>query len=233
MAPASDQNVVRLENITKVYQAPGSDVAVEALRGVSLRIRPGEYVAIIGPSGSGKTTLMNILGCLDRPTAGTYWLDGRDVSQLDDDELSDVRGKRIGFVFQSFNLIGAQTVLQNLETPLFYQGVSAAERRRRALEMAARVGLADRIGHRPHELSGGQQQRVAIGRALMNNPALLLADEPTGNLDSATGQRILAMLDELNAAGRTVVLVTHDPNVARRCQRIVEMRDGQILNGAS
>ncbi len=232
MDSSNGHDVVRLEQICKVYRAPGSSVAVHALRNVTLTIRRGDYLAIIGPSGSGKSTLMNLLGCLDRPTSGTYWLDGRDVSQLSDDELSDARGQRIGFVFQSFNLIGAQSVLQNLETPLFYQGVPPEQRRQRALEMAARVGLADRVHHRPHELSGGQQQRVAIGRSLMNNPALLLADEPTGNLDSQTGQLILQLLDELNASGRTIVLVTHDPGVARRCRRVVEIRDGCVAEAA-
>jgi putative ABC transport system ATP-binding protein len=228
MEPApGPQPVVRLENLCKVYRAPGSDVEVHALRDVCATINRGDYLAIVGPSGSGKTTLMNILGCLDRPTSGTYWLDGRDVSKLSDDELSDVRGQRIGFVFQSFNLIMAQTVLENLETPLFYQGVPARERHELALAMADKVGLADRVHHRPTELSGGQQQRVAIGRSLMNDPAILLADEPTGNLDSKTGLMILATLDELSAAGRTVIIVTHDQSLAQRCRRIIEIRDGQ------
>lgn len=226
MAPAKP--VVQLEDIVKVYRAPGGAVMVQALRNVSLSIYPGDYLAIIGPSGSGKTTLMNILGCLDRPSAGHYWLDGRDVAQLDDDELSDVRGRRIGFVFQSFNLIRAQTVLENLEIPLFYQGIPPVEREERARAMAEKVGLGDRGHHRPHELSGGQQQRVAIGRSLITNPAILLADEPTGNLDSKTGKLILEMMDELHADGRTIVMVTHDPTVADRCQRVVEIRDGQI-----
>ena len=224
----SPETIVQIENITKIYRAPGSSVAVLALRNVSLKIQQGDYLAIIGPSGSGKSTLMNILGCLDRPTAGVYWLDGRDVSKLDDDELSDVRGRRIGFVFQSFNLITTQTVLQNLETPLFYQDIPPHTRHQLAMEMAERVGLSDRVHHRPHELSGGQQQRVAIGRSLINNPAILLADEPTGNLDSKTGRLILEMLDELNAAGRTIIVVTHDRNVADRCRRIIEIQDGQV-----
>jgi len=239
MDQTTRQPIVHLEEIVKIYGTPGRHgdspvasgaVAVPALRGVSLQVHPGDYVAITGPSGSGKTTLMNILGCLDRPTAGKYWLDGQDVSELDDDELSDVRGRRVGFVFQSFNLIATQTVLENLEIPLFYQAVPPRERRRRALEMAELLGLADRVHHRPHELSGGQQQRVAIGRSLMNNPAIVLADEPTGNLDSANGQAILGLLDQLNATGRTIIIVTHDPSVAARCRRIVEMRDGQIVN---
>ncbi len=222
--------VIQLERIVKVYRQPGAKVEVHALRGVTLAVRRGEYAAIIGASGSGKSTLMNILGCLDRASDGAYLLEGRDVSQLDDDDLSEIRGQRIGFIFQSFNLIHAQTVLENLETPLFYQGVSPRERRERAEALAERVGLADRLHHRPPELSGGQQQRVAIARALMNEPAMLLADEPTGNLDSATGQTVLAMLDELNASGITIVLVTHDPAVAARCRRVIEMRDGLVAS---
>ena len=230
MSSPSQEPVVRLERVTKVYSAPGSAVQVEALRGIDITILSGDYLAIIGPSGSGKTTLMNILGCLDRLTSGTYWLDGGDVSRLNDDELSDVRGKRVGFVFQNFNLISTQTVLENLETPLFYQGVPPRIRHDLALKMAARVGLGERAHHRPHELSGGQQQRVAIGRSLMNDPAILMADEPTGNLDSKTGQMILDTLDELSVAGRTIILVTHDPNVARRCRRTIELRDGLVAN---
>jgi putative ABC transport system ATP-binding protein len=230
MAQEGNHPVVRLENVVKIYRAPGGGVAVQALRGVSLSIERGEFVAVMGPSGSGKTTLMNILGCLDRPTSGTYWLDGQDISRLGDDELSDVRGRRIGFVFQSFNLISTQTVLQNLETPLFYQDVPPRERRRRALQMAERVGIADRVHHLPHELSGGQQQRVAIARALMNDPAMVLADEPTGNLDSQSGQAIMEMLTELNAAGRTIVVVTHDPDIARYCRRVVQIHDGLITS---
>jgi len=224
--------VVELDGITKVYRQPGTNVEVHALRGVSLAIRRGEYVAIVGASGSGKSTLMNIVGCLDRPTAGTYRLAGEDVSDLDDDRLSEIRGRMIGFVFQNFNLIPTQTVLENLEVPMFYQGVPAPERHRRALEMARRVGLEDRVSHRPSELSGGQQQRVAIARALVNDPVILLADEPTGNLDSRTGRMILDVLDDLHAAGMTIVMVTHDPDVAERCQRTVEIRDGCIHDPA-
>mgnify|MGYP003795044553 CR=1 FL=1 len=232
MPPSTPEPVVRLDSVVKVYQ-PAVGVEVPALRGVSFTIYRGEYIAIVGPSGSGKSTLLNILGCLDRPTSGTYWLDGHDVSRFDDDALSDIRGRRIGFVFQSFNLIATQTVLENLETPLYYQGFRARERKQLALQLIERVGLADRAEHRPHELSGGQQQRVAIARALANDPAILLADEPTGNLDSKTGQLILQMLDELNAAGRTVIIVTHDMNVARRCGRVVELSDGLIQDGGS
>ncbi len=225
---ACETPIVRLERIVKIYRTPGSAVEVHALRGISLEVRRGEYMAIVGASGSGKSTLMNILGCLDRPTAGSYWLEGRDVSLLDDDELSDVRGRRIGFVFQNFNLIASQTVLENLEVPMFYQGVPAAQRRARAIAAAERVGLADRLHHRPAELSGGQQQRAAIARALLNEPALLLADEPTGNLDSATGEMILTVLDELHAGGMTLVIVTHDRSIASRAQRVIEVRDGRI-----
>ena len=225
--PPDPDDIVRLEQVTKIY-TPAAKVEVPALRGISFTIRRGEYVAIVGPSGSGKSTLLNILGCLDRPTSGTYWLDGRNVSELDDDALSDIRGQRIGFVFQSFNLIHTQTVLENLETPLFYQGLRAPQRHALALQLIEKVGLADRGRHFPHELSGGQQQRVAIARALANDPAVLLADEPTGNLDSQTGQMILGLLDQLNADGRTVIIVTHDLNVARHCHRYIEMRDGLI-----
>lgn len=225
--PDNNDAIVQLEDVTKVYR-PGAGVEVWALRGVSFTFRRGEYAAIVGPSGSGKSTLLNILGCLDRPTTGRYILDGFDVSKMNDDALSDVRGQKIGFIFQSFNLIPTQTILENLETPLFYQGVEPHDRRELSAKLLDRVGLADRLNHRPHELSGGQQQRVAIARALVNNPAILLADEPTGNLDSKTGQMILAMLDELNEAGRTIIIVTHDINVAQRCERVVEIRDGMI-----
>jgi len=226
-SPTNDE-IVRLEQVVKIYSQPGANVEVHALRGISTTIRRGEYVAIVGASGSGKSTLMNIIGCLDRVTAGTYWLYGEDVSELSDDRLSDVRGQRIGFVFQNFNLIPSQTVRENLETPMFYQGIPPHERRARAFRIAERVGLTDRLHHRPNELSGGQQQRAAIARALMNDPVMLLADEPTGNLDSTTGAVILDVLDELNKAGMTIVMVTHDPDVARRCTRILELKDGLI-----
>jgi putative ABC transport system ATP-binding protein len=226
--PAADPEVVvRLDNVVKIYRS-GAGVEVPALRGVSRTIRRGDHVAIVGPSGSGKSTLLNILGCLDRPTSGVFWLSGQDVSTLSDDQLSEIRGRRIGFIFQSFNLIQTQSVLENLETPLFYQGVKPRERREIALHLIDKVGLRDRLHHLPHELSGGQQQRVAIARALVNDPAILLADEPTGNLDTATGKAILALLDALNADGRTVIVVTHDHGVARRCRRVLEIRDGLI-----
>jgi len=228
--PDQPQNheIVRLEQIVKIYSTPGANVEVHALRGVSLTIRKGGYVAIVGASGSGKSTLMNIIGCLDRLTAGIYWLYGEDVSRLSDDRLSDVRGRRIGFVFQNFNLIQSQTVQENLEVPMFYQGLAPHARRERALDIAERVGLTDRLHHKPNELSGGQQQRVAIARALMNDPVMLLADEPTGNLDSKTGLVILDLLDELNASGMTVVVVTHDQNIAGHCKRVIELKDGLI-----
>jgi putative ABC transport system ATP-binding protein len=199
VADSANNEIVRLEQVVKIYSQPGANVEVYALRGISTTIRRGEYVAIVGASGSGKSTLMNIIGCLDRLTAGTYWLYGEDVSRLNDDQLSDVRGRRIGFIFQNFNLIPSQTVQENLETPMFYQGLPPSGRRACALKIAERVELTDRLHHRPNELSGGQQQRVAIARALVNDPVMLLADEPTGNLDSKTGQVILDLLDELNA----------------------------------
>lgn len=225
---AQKAEVIRLVNAVKIYRTPGADVEVHALRGVSLTIETGESVAIVGASGSGKSTLMNILGCLDHVTSGQYWLYGDDVSFLSDDQLADVRGRRIGFIFQNFNLIPAQTVLENLEVPMFYQGVPPTRRAEKSRLLAERLGLSDRLHHRPSELSGGQQQRVAIARALMNDPVMLLADEPTGNLDSRTGLVILDLLDELHHAGITIVIVTHDPAVARRCSRIVELKDGLI-----
>ena len=222
--------VASVQNLRKVYGTPGSAVCVEALRGVSVDFRAGASVAVCGQSGSGKSTLMNLIGCLDRPSSGRYLLGDIDVSGMDDDELSDVRGRKIGFVFQNFNLIPALTVLENLEVPLFYQGLPAIERRRRALSAIELVGLADRGLHRPTELSGGQQQRVAIARALINEPLILLADEPTGNLDTATGEQILAIFDRLRESGVTVIMVTHEPDVANRCDRIIQLRDGLIIS---
>ena len=218
--------VTELVDIHRHYQM-GNNV-VRALNGISMRIEPGAYIAIMGRSGSGKSTLLNILGCLDRPTSGQYLLGGEDVSKLSDSALSEVRGTRIGFIFQSFNLIQQLTVLENLEVPLFYQGRVGTESRAKAEILARRVGLDGRLDHRPMELSGGQQQRVAIARSMMNDPLFLLADEATGNLDTKTEQEILGLFDELHAEGKTIVIVTHNPNVARHAQRTVWLADGVI-----
>jgi putative ABC transport system ATP-binding protein len=212
--------------LSRLYHM-GSSV-VTALNDVNLVFAPGDYWAIMGQSGSGKSTLLNVLGCLDQPTTGSYLLDGEDVSQLDDDELSEIRSRKIGFIFQSFNLIPQLSVLENIEVPLFYQGYSPARSRERAEELAALVGLSERLQHRPLELSGGQQQRVAIARALASDPVIILADEPTGNLDSKTAREILALIDQLNQQGKTIVMVTHDEGTARRARKILRMRDGRV-----
>jgi len=218
--------IVQCENVRKTYQM--GMVTVAALRGVSFDIHAGEYVSIMGPSGCGKSTLLNLLGCLDRPSEGHYRLGGDDVSQLDDDALSAIRGKRLGFIFQSYNLIQQLTVLENIEVPLYYQGRPEAECRAISTELASRVGLEQRLHHRPFELSGGQQQRVAIARALVNDPLVILADEPTGNLDSSSGQEILKIFANLNRNGKTLILVTHDPGIAKHCSRTIRLRDGEL-----
>jgi len=218
--------IVEIEKLSKTYHI--GPVEVHALYEVDVSIAAGRYVAIMGPSGSGKSTLLNLLGCLDQPTSGRYLLGGDDVSRLDDDMLSQIRGARIGFIFQSYNLIPQLNVLENIEVPLYYQGISAQRSRDRAQELGQLVGLGDRLRHRPTELSGGQQQRVAIARALANDPLILLADEPTGNLDSQSGEEILRILDELHGRGKTLIVVTHDPSVARRAQLIVRLLDGRV-----
>lgn len=218
--------VIELRGVEKHYQMGA--FLVKALRGVDLAIHAGDYISILGPSGCGKSTLLNILGCLDQPSVGQYLLDGTDVSELEDDDLSSVRGKKLGFIFQSYNLIQQLTVVENIEVPLYYQGVSERKSRKIAIELAKRVGLGERLDHRPTELSGGQQQRVAIARALSNDPSVILADEATGNLDSKSGSDILQIFDELNAEGKTLVMITHDEGMAERTPRVIRLKDGEI-----
>jgi putative ABC transport system ATP-binding protein len=218
--------IVQFSDVRKTYEI--GPVTVNALRGVSFDIQAGDYVSIMGPSGCGKSTLLNLLGCLDRPSSGRYFLGGEDVSGLEDDALSTVRGARLGFIFQSYNLIQQLTVVENIEVPLYYQGWPEGQSRGRAQELAVKVGLSERLQHKPFELSGGQQQRVAIARALVNDPLIILADEPTGNLDSAAGIEILKIFAELNRQGKTLIMVTHDQNVAEHSSRTIRLRDGQV-----
>jgi len=222
----SDTPILKMEKLCKNYQL--GTVELRVLREIDLTIKSGEYVAIMGPSGSGKSTLLNMIGCLDRPTSGDYLLGGQNVSELEDDELSLIRGARIGFVFQSFNLINQLNVVENIEVPMYYQGFTEEESTERAKELASMVGLGDRLGHRPSELSGGQQQRVAIARALSNDPLIILADEPTGNLDSESGAEILAILNDLHEQGKTLIAVTHDEGIAAGAERVICLLDGRI-----
>jgi putative ABC transport system ATP-binding protein len=219
--------IIRIEALEKTYVLSEENI-VRALAGVDLTINAGSFVAIMGPSGSGKSTMLNILGCLDRPTAGRYFLGEEDVSRMSDDALSEVRGRRIGFIFQSYNLIAQLTVLENIQVPLFYRGQDLKASHDRCVELARMVGLGERLTHRPSQLSGGQQQRVAVARSLVNDPLMILADEPTGNLDSRTGAEVLDLITRLNQAGKTIVLVTHDDKVAERAHRVVRMKDGRI-----
>ena len=227
-AAAAATHMIVVENLWKTYQM--GEQAVHALQGINLQIRHNEYVAIMGPSGSGKSTLMNLIGCLDTPSQGRYWLNGHLVSELDDDQLARIRNKEIGFVFQTFNLLARASALHNVELPLIYNGTASAERLERARAALTAVNLEQRMDHRPNELSGGQRQRVAIARALINRPSIILADEPTGNLDSKTGDEIMALFDQLHAGGNTIVLVTHEPDIAEYAHRVVTIRDGVIAS---
>ncbi len=218
--------LIEIRNIVKLYIMGTEELY--ALKGISVNIKKNEYVAIMGPSGSGKSTLMNIVGCLDTPSSGEYFLNGKNVSEMDDDELAEIRNKEIGFVFQTFNLLARSNALHNVELPLIYGGLSKADRIEKAEEALYNVGLEDRMNHKPNELSGGQRQRVAIARALVNNPSIILADEPTGNLDSKTGEEIMALLEELNQKGNTIIIVTHEEEVAHHAHRIIKIRDGMI-----
>ncbi|HEX9061173.1 MAG TPA: ABC transporter ATP-binding protein [Clostridia bacterium] len=219
--------IIRIDNLGKVYR--NGNIEVEALKNVDLSIEKGEFVSIMGPSGSGKSTLMNIIGCLDRSSSGIYELDGINISALDDKELAKIRNHKIGFVFQSFNLLPRMTALANVELPMIYAGVNVKERRRKAMEALDKVGLAQRVHHKPNEMSGGQKQRVAIARALVNTPAILLADEPTGNLDSSAGEDIMAVFQDLNKEGVTIVMVTHEPDIGEHTKRVVTFRDGRLI----
>ncbi len=231
LSAAMSAPLIHLESISRRYQMGGE--TIHALREVSLRINRGEYVAIMGPSGSGKSTLMNLIGCLDTPTSGRYFLNGTDVSHMDDNRLAEVRNREIGFVFQTFNLLPRSSALHNVELPLIYAGLSAEQRRGIALQAIRDVGLEDRMHHKPNELSGGQRQRVAVARALVNKPSILLADEPTGNLDSKTGEEIMALFENLSRRGNTIILVTHEEDIARHARRILRIRDGLIASDES
>jgi putative ABC transport system ATP-binding protein len=219
--------MVRIENLKKIYRT--GSISVTALENINFKIDKGEFVAVMGPSGSGKSTLMNILGCLDRPSEGSYTLDGVNINNLSDNELAEIRNKKIGFIFQAFNLLPRTTALKNVELPMMYAGLPVRERRERAMDALKRVGLEDRMDHRPNELSGGQKQRVAIARALVNNPAIILADEPTGNLDTASGEEIMKIFKQLNGEGVTIILVTHENDIARHAKRILSFRDGHLI----
>jgi len=222
--------MIHMEHVTRVFDT--GKVKVEALKGIDLSVREGEFMAIMGPSGSGKSTLMHIMGCLDTPTSGTYSLDGAVIRSLSDNQLADIRNEKIGFVFQSFNLLPYASAYENVELPLIFAGMSARQRKKRVTELLERVGLGDRMDHKPNELSGGQQQRVAIARAMVNNPRIIMADEPTGNLDSASGHEIINLFKELWKAGNTIVMITHDPEVSVECERAVHLKDGLIENGS-
>ena len=226
MSDSQRDAVIRIENLTRFYQM--GETEVRALAGVSLQVQHNEYIAIMGPSGSGKSTLMNMIGCLDTPSSGEYILNGNRVSQMDDSDLAEVRNREIGFVFQTFNLLPRTSCLANVELPLIYAGVKSSDRKARALEVLDKVGLGDRVDHKPNELSGGQRQRVAIARALVNTPSILLADEPTGNLDTKTGDEIMLLFEELYRAGNTIILVTHENEIAEYARRIVRLRDGLV-----
>ena len=221
-------SLIRLQNISRRYQM--GEETIHALRDVTLEIGRGEYVAIMGPSGSGKSTLMNLLGCLDTPTSGLYELNGANVSEMDDNELAEIRNKEIGFVFQTFNLLPRANALRNVELPLIYSGMDSGDRKQRALDTLSNVGLADRVHHKPNEMSGGQRQRVAVARALVNRPSIVLADEPTGNLDSKTGEEIMALFEDLSHKGNTMLVVTHEEEVAKHARRIIRIRDGLIAS---
>lgn len=226
----NDKVVIELQNIHKIYKFNDSGIEVRALNGVSLKIRKSEFACIMGASGSGKSTLMNILGCLDRPTSGIYLLEGQNVATLTDDELAEIRNKKIGFVFQGFNLLQRTTAIENVELPMIYAGINATQRRQKALNAIKAVGLEGREYHYPNQLSGGQQQRVAIARALVNNPSIILADEPTGNLDSKASLEIMKIFQQLNSKGHTIVLITHEPDIAQYAERKITLKDGQIIS---